>query len=61
MAILTLSIELLNLSNILTLIIQVLVGISVYVLGSAICRLEPYRYLKNYLRELIKSKLKKDA
>ena len=61
MAILTLSIELLNLSNILTLIIQILVGISAYVFGSAICRLEPYMYLKKYLKESIKSKLKKDA
>ena len=60
MAIITSLINFLNLSNILTLVIQVMLGIIIYVLGSKIFRLEPYTYMKKYIVELVKEKLRKN-
>lgn len=42
--------------SILTLIIQICVGVSIYLLGSIIFQLESYIYIKNFMIEIIKSK-----
>lgn len=46
-------VQYLHLSSILTLLIQVIVGVSVYIAGSVVFKMDSYYYLKNALLELI--------
>lgn len=46
----------LNLSNILTLVIQVLLGVIIYILGSILLKLESFEYVLGILKSFIKKK-----
>ncbi len=50
------SISFLNLSNIVTLLIQVAVGLLIYVLGSKLLRLESFEYVLGVLKSFLKKK-----
>ena len=52
------SINLLDYSNVVSLILQLLVGVSVYVCGSILFKMESFFYLKNILFEYISGKKK---
>lgn len=59
MAIITWSISLVDMSSLLMMVIQILVGIFVYITGSVLFKLEPFRYLVNYLKAIISNRKKK--
>ena len=59
MAIITWSISLVDMSSLLMMVIQILVGIFVYITGSVLFKLEPFRYLVNYLKAIISNIKKK--
>lgn len=48
------SLEYLNISSVLTLLVQIIVGILIYILGSVISRMESFAYLSGYLRGMLK-------
>ncbi|MGY0256021.1 hypothetical protein ACW184_09860, partial [Limosilactobacillus fermentum] len=48
------SLEYLNISSVLTLLVQIIVGILIYILGSVIFRMESFAYLSGYLRGMLK-------
>ena len=48
------SIELFNLSTIVTLLIQIPLGVIIYIAASAILHLEPYEYLMDVVRSILK-------
>lgn len=55
----TLPISLLNLNNYLILVLQIIVGISVYIICSKICKVESFYYVKNMISEFVHKKISK--
>ncbi|MDM0763062.1 lipopolysaccharide biosynthesis protein [Clostridium perfringens] len=53
MGIITYSIKFLNLSNLVTLMVQIIIGIIVYIILSKLFKLESYIYLKNTVKEIL--------